>query len=269
MLKQRIQTALWLIPLALCGFFVLQGGAFTAFVALVMLLGGWEWARLVGLVNQHERVAYGLALVVGFWLLQAIIPVWLVLFVALAWWLQAGRMVLNYPVCVVDWGGIRRQLLMGALILLPAGVALIWLKDQERANLLILTVMLMVWAADIGAYFAGRALGKRKLAPAVSPGKSREGVYGGLVASGLLALCCGLVLGLSGGKLLVFLVAAQVIVVFSVLGDLTESMFKRNAGIKDSSNLLPGHGGVLDRIDSLTAALPLFALFFYLTGWAS
>lgn len=267
MLKQRIITALWLLPLALVGFFGLQGHAFTAFIGLVMALGGWEWARLAGFQGQPERIGFAVAVLVLFVLLSQSVPALPVLLLALAWWLLAALMVFAYPKSASWWGGLFGKLLMGLLILLPAGVALIWLKSQEQANMLILTVMLMVWAADIGAYFSGRAFGKRKLAPAVSPGKSWAGVYGGLLASVLVAAICGLLLGLSIGQLVLFVPAAAVVVLFSVIGDLTESMFKRTAGIKDSSNLLPGHGGVLDRIDSLTAALPLFALLMLLSGW--
>lgn len=267
MLKQRIITALWLLPLALAGFFGLQGHAFTAFVGMIMVLGGWEWARLAGLTAQAGRIGFAVALLALFILLSLLVPVLPVLWLALAWWLLATLMVFAYPKSAAWWGGFPGKLLIGLLILLPAGIALVWLKSQQQANMLILTVMLMVWTADIGAYFSGRAFGKRKLAPAVSPGKSWAGLYGGLFASVLVAAVCGLLLGLSAGQLMLFIPAAAVVVLFSVIGDLTESMFKRTAGIKDSSNLLPGHGGVLDRIDSLTAALPLFALLMLLTGW--
>lgn len=269
MLKQRIITALWLVPLALCGFFGLQGHAFTAFVALVMTLGGWEWARMAGLEAQGVRVAFAalvLGAFVGLTLWATVLPV---LLVAAAWWLLATAMVFAYPASQSWWGGLLGKLIIGLLILLPAGVALVALKHMPQANGLILTLMLLVWTADIGAYFAGRALGKRKLAPAVSPGKSWAGLYGGLLASLVVALVSGWLLQLSGAVLLLFVLACGVIVLFSVIGDLTESMFKRSAGIKDSSNLLPGHGGVLDRIDSLTSALPLFALLLLLTGWVA
>lgn len=267
MLKQRILTALWLVPLALCGFFVLQGHAFTVFVGLVMALGGWEWARLAGLQCQLQRSAYGAGVLALFVALVLWAPALPVLLVAAAWWLLATAMVCTYPASQRWWGGLVGKLGIGLVILLPAGVALELLKQLPQANGLILTLMLLVWTADIGAYFAGRALGKRKLAPAVSPGKSWAGLYGGLLASLLVALVSGWMLQLNGTVLALFVLACGVIVLFSVMGDLTESMFKRSAGIKDSSNLLPGHGGVLDRIDSLTAALPLFALLLLLTGW--
>src|SRR5690606_18739088 len=123
--------------------------------------------------------------------------------------------------------------------------------------------------ADVGAYFAGKTFGKRKLAPKVSPGKSWEGFFGGLATSLLLTLVVGLQQGWQSGALLLCLGGAALVVAGSVIGDLTESMFKRQSGIKDSSNLLPGHGGVLDRIDSLTAAIPLFAVLLWLAGWGA
>lgn len=126
--------------------------------------------------------------------------------------------------------------------------------------------MVLVWGADIRAYFSGRAFGKRKLAPAVSPGKSWEGVYGGLALTLLITLVVGVVREWDARQILLALVGAAVVVLISVVGDLTESMFKRQAGIKDSSNLLPGHGGVLDRIDSLTAAIPVFAVLLWMAA---
>ena len=124
-----------------------------------------------------------------------------------------------------------------------------------------------VWVADIGAYFSGKRFGKRKLAPQVSPGKSWEGLIGGLLLSLLLTVVVGLYRDWSFSQFLLALPAAALVVLISVVGDLTESMFKRQSGIKDSSNLLPGHGGVLDRIDSLTAAVPVFATLLWLAGW--
>jgi phosphatidate cytidylyltransferase len=141
------------------------------------------------------------------------------------------------------------------------------LKHWQLGNWLILSVMVLVWAADIGAYFSGRAFGKRKLAPQVSPGKSWEGVYGGLAVSLAITLVVGINRGWGFGQLLLGLLGAALVVMSSVIGDLTESMFKRRAGIKDSSNLLPGHGGVLDRIDSLTAAIPVFAVLLWAAEW--
>ena len=152
------------------------------------------------------------------------------------------------------------------LILLPAWQGLVQIKQYPLGNWLIMAVMVLVWGADIGAYFSGRAFGKRKLAPQVSPGKSWEGVYGGLALSLVITAIVGLVRDWTVAELLKGLVGAALIVFISVVGDLTESMFKRQSGIKDSSNLLPGHGGVLDRIDSLTAAIPIFAVLLWMAA---
>ena len=159
------------------------------------------------------------------------------------------------------------KVLIGLLILLPAWQGLVLLKQWPLGNYLIVAVMVLVWGADIGAYFSGRAFGKRKLAPQVSPGKSWEGVLGGLLTCLLIALAVGLSRHWGVVELVLALAGTLLLVMVSVVGDLTESMFKREAGIKDSSNLLPGHGGILDRIDSLTAAIPLFAVLLWAIGW--
>lgn len=270
MLKQRIITALVLLPIALCGFFLLDGLAFALFIGAVVTLGAWEWARLAGFEAQVLRVGYAAvvaALLVVIYLLPALAPVLLLL--AVLWWLAAIWLVLGYPDSSRYWGGLPGSLLIGLLILLPAWQGLVLLKQWPQANALIIAVMVLVWGADIGAYFAGKTFGKRKLAPKVSPGKSWEGLYGGLAASLLITLLVGLQQGWSVSGLLLALGGAALVVLISVVGDLTESMFKRQSGIKDSSNLLPGHGGVLDRIDSLTAAIPLFAALLWLAGWGS
>ncbi|GIZ11344.1 phosphatidate cytidylyltransferase [Pseudomonas sp. NCCP-436] len=268
MLKQRIITALVLLPVALGGFFFLDGAAFALFIAAVVVLGGWEWARLAGFSSQSLRIAYATLvalLLLGLYRMPVLAP-WL-LGAAVSWWALATLMVLTYPDSSRYWGGLPGKLLIGLLILLPAWQGLVLLKQWPQANGLIIAVMLLVWGADIGAYFAGKAFGKRKLAPRVSPGKSWEGLYGGLASSLLITLLIGLQQGWEGSGLLLALGGAALVVLVSVVGDLTESMFKRQAGIKDSSNLLPGHGGVLDRIDSLTAAIPLFAALLWLAGW--
>jgi phosphatidate cytidylyltransferase len=277
MLLQRILTALILLPVALGGFFLLDGGAFALFIGAVVTLGAWEWGRLAGFSGQGPRVLYAGGVALALWLLYGLgdrlgliggvpLSAAVLLVLALGWWLVASALVMTFPASAARWNGRLSRLLIGLLILLPAWQGLVLLKQWPLANWLIITVMVLVWAADIGAYFSGKAFGRRKLAPRVSPGKSWEGFFGGMALSLLLTLGLGLYRGWPTSQLLLALVAAAVVVAFSVIGDLTESMFKRQAGIKDSSNLLPGHGGVLDRIDSLTAAIPLFAL---LLLWAA
>ena len=267
MLKQRIITALILLPIALGGFFLLNGGDFALFIGFVVTLGAWEWARLAGLMTQPLRIAYA-AVVAGALMLLYLMPdlaPW-VLGAAVIWWALATWLVLTYPRTSELWASAACRLLIGLLILLPAWQGLVLLKHWQLGNWLILSVMVLVWAADIGAYFSGKAFGKRKLAPTISPGKSWEGAIGGWLAVLLLAsasVFSGALqdtfavhlqrsLGWFGMLAVMTLVAAA-----SVVGDLFESMLKRRAGMKDSSNLLPGHGGVLDRIDALVPVLPL------------
>lgn len=267
MLKQRIITALILLPIALCGFFLLEGFGFALFIGLVVTLGAWEWARLAGFVEQPIRIAYAVVVALMLFVMYIVpgLAPW-VLGASVLWWGVATWLVLTYPRSSQHWASAACKLTIGLLILLPAWQGLVQIKQQPLGNWLIMAVMVLVWGADIGAYFSGRAFGKRKLAPQVSPGKSWEGVYGGLAASLVITAIVGIVRDWSFAQLLIGLICAAVIVFISVVGDLTESMFKRQSGIKDSSNLLPGHGGVLDRIDSLTAAIPVFAVLLWMVA---
>jgi phosphatidate cytidylyltransferase len=260
-LKQRVLTAVVLIPLTLLGLFALDGGLFALFTGAIVLLGAWEWANLSGYEKLAPRLGYVAALagamLVG-WYSQAVWATW-PLWIALLGWLISGYWVATYPASVRQWHHVNLRLLAGLWVLLPCWVGFVQLRANGAEWLLY--VLLMVWLADIGAYFAGRRYGRRKLAPQVSPGKSWEGVYGGMAVTAVLALVFAIVLGLSVSHGLGLMITTVVVTLVSVLGDLLESMFKRLRGIKDSGALLPGHGGVLDRIDSLTAAVPLFALF--------
>ncbi|WP_288097317.1 phosphatidate cytidylyltransferase [Pseudomonas sp.] len=267
MLKQRIITALILLPIALCGFFLLEGSAFALFIGLVVTLGGWEWARLAGFNEQSMRIAYAAVVALMLFvmhLLPGLAP-W-ILGASVLWWGIATYLVLTYPRSSDHWDSAACKLVIGLLILLPAWQGLVLIKQEPLGNWLIMAVMVLVWGADIGAYFSGRAFGKRKLAPLVSPGKSWEGVYGGLALSLIITVLVGFFRDWTVAELFKGLIGAALIVFISVVGDLTESMFKRQSGIKDSSNLLPGHGGVLDRIDSLTAAIPVFAVLLWMAA---
>lgn len=226
-----------------------------------------------GIESVIGRVVYALAtaLILYGLLNVSFVPV---LWLALLWWCICFLLVRSYPAGSEKWGSLPARAVMGLLVLVPAWVGLNHLRtggfqfgDSTSNLLLILYVFCVVWVADIGAYFAGRAFGKAKLAPRVSPGKSWAGVWGGLVAVGVFALGIS-VLASAGALETLLLVAASLVTGFvSVLGDLLESMLKRFRGIKDSSQLLPGHGGIMDRIDSLTAAIPVFALIITQLGW--
>ncbi|SDH57821.1 phosphatidate cytidylyltransferase, partial [Pseudomonas panipatensis] len=218
MLKQRIITALVLLPIALGGFFFLDGAAFALFIGLVVAVGAWEWARLAGYNEQPARVCYAAAVAAAMVLLS-----WLpqlagaVLLLAVLWWLLATVMVLTYPDSVSSWGGRWRRLLIGLLILLPAWQGLVVLKHWPLANWLIVAVMVLVWAADIGAYFSGKTFGKRKLAPRVSPGKSWEGFYGGLAFSLAITFAVAIYRDWTVRELLLALPGAAVVVALSVV----------------------------------------------------
>lgn len=261
MLKQRILTAVVLAPLVLAAIFLLPLFEFKLFIAGVVSLAAWEWANLSGIKANPLRIGYAvlvLAIVISMALFEAAtMPV---LVTALLFWCLALGWVCTYPNSRGQWQSVRMRVLMGLLVLVPTWSGLVVLKQQPSANAWLLLLMLLVWGADIGAYFAGRRWGNKKLAVAVSPGKTWAGFYGGLSSSMLIALVFGLAVSLSGTQLFGLLLVCLFTALVSVLGDLLESMIKRHRGIKDSSHLLPGHGGVMDRVDSLTAAAPIFAL---------
>jgi phosphatidate cytidylyltransferase len=186
------------------------------------------------------------------------------------WWAVAFVFVLKYPGLSNVWSSRPAISVMGIFCLVPGYVAMVTLKQTNDSSFLILLLFFLIWGADIGAYFSGKALGKNKLAPRVSPGKSWEGFFGGLLFATLIAVAMLLMLGkpdLQSVRGALFLAGCVFVIVVSVHGDLVESMLKRNRGIKDSSGLLPGHGGFLDRLDSLLSAGPVFALLIVMFEW--
>ena len=269
MLRQRIITAIILAPIVLACVFLLHHFEFSLFVGAVLAVAAWEWANLANLSNLN-RYLYALMVAVAM-LAAYFAPVTPVLLLSSLWWVIAFVLVVNYPKLDELWGSSAVIMIIGVLTLVPGFAALIELKRHVESNYLICLLFFLIWGADIGAYFSGRAFGKRKLAPRVSPGKSWAGFYGGVVTSFVIAVLMSLYLGrpqLATADGVIFLAACMFIAVVSVLGDLTISMFKRHRDIKDSSNLLPGHGGFLDRIDSLLSASPVFALYLGIAVWA-
>jgi len=256
MLKARVITALLLVAGLFAVLFLLPAPASSFVFAIIAALAGWEWAGLMK-ASPLARLVYAVAL-----LLACLSVVWLD-GQLLLWQLSAGFWLVVAPL----WLFYRWPLsglaffgyVVGAILLLPTWAAMVEL--QARSPWWLLAVMALVAVADIGAYFAGRAFGRHKLAPLISPGKTWEGVAGGLVAVALYVVVIGAWTGrVAGSAWLMLILGACLLVAVSILGDLFESMIKRQAGIKDSSQLLPGHGGILDRIDSLTATLPLAVL---------
>jgi phosphatidate cytidylyltransferase len=275
LLKSRLITALILIPIVIAALFLLPPLGFALVTLAVCMLAAWEWGQLAGFVSRSQRI--WLALLCGFLLalmmlsvpayhqsvhqLQVEGPLWL----SLAWWLAALALVLFYPGSAALWRNSRLlRLVFGLLTIVPFFWGMLALRqfDYEQNHFTgawwLLYVMLLVWGADSGAYMFGKLFGKHKLAPKVSPGKTWEGLIGGLITSAVISWLFGRYAPLTIEPM-TLLVCSVIAALASVLGDLTESMFKREAGIKDSGHLIPGHGGILDRIDSLTAAVPVFA----------
>jgi phosphatidate cytidylyltransferase len=254
MLRQRIITALIAGVLLLVVLFVLPERAARLVIALLFVAAAWEWSGFLSFSAVTGRYVYTALLTVslmGFWwLVPDSISYQSLLFVAIAWWISALVWMFFYPTPIPDALGW----ICGALVLIPAYVALDWIYLQSAW--LLLFMLAVVWSADIGAYFAGKKFGRVKLAPNISPGKTWEGVVGGLVAVSILAVIGSNWVDESLAVLIPFCLAISLL---SIVGDLTVSMFKRHAGIKDSGSLFPGHGGLLDRIDSVTAASTLFA----------
>ena len=271
MLKQRLITAFTLGPLLLWAFIALPDAYFAGLLAVIVLLGAKEWVTMARLSNSMllpYLVVSALLIYACWWLIQNNTDaISFVLYIACAWWLT-GFVVLavyNSGKEQVLYNPFLRAVL-GFVLLLPTFSALFILRSQYGISMLFF-LLFLIWFADSGAYFAGKRFGKNKLLPHVSPGKTWEGVIGGVVASVTFSMIFAFYNNaISNDEYLMFVISAFVTVIFSIEGDLMESMFKRQVGIKDSSHILPGHGGVLDRIDSLTSASPIFVVCLMVLG---
>jgi phosphatidate cytidylyltransferase len=267
MLRTRVVTGCILGALLLLGLFLLPPLMAVLAFGAVFTIGAWEWAGFGALRSVPARVCYALVVAIVFvltwrWTSD---PSHLIILLTAAclWWVIAFSWLILAP---------TRQrpalvLLCGLPVLVPAFLALARMQISAHANrsgsLIVLWLVLMVCAADIGAYFAGRSFGRRKLAPRISPGKTWEGAVGGVLLAALVAWGGAEYFALPQLGAIAFGCAVGI---FSIIGDLTESMFKRAAALKDSGALLPGHGGLLDRLDSVTAAAPLYALGLFGSG---
>jgi phosphatidate cytidylyltransferase len=275
--KQRLITALILAPLMVGGIFFLPIDQFAYFIGFIVTVAAWEWANLSGYSSPIVRIGYAGFVAVATFATAYFIDknaelASLILAVGVFWWFVACLLVIQYPDKVILWQARPVRALLGLLVLIPMWVGFMTLKSQEHSSLIIVYVMLLIWGADTGAYFSGKTWGHKKLAPNVSPGKSWAGFWGGLATTGLIAVIFSLCINqwlrpMTLADFSLFAVMTFITAIISVMGDLVESMMKRHRGIKDSSELLPGHGGVLDRIDSMASAVPVFAFFMLLFGW--
>ena len=251
-LAARVGTAAVLIALLLAGLFFLPRLGVAALMALIVGIAGFEWARLCGLgaLNARLYAAGVVAALVSLVVVGANLPVFLL---ACVFWIVAVPAWL--------WLGVKPEHRLslgvgGFVVLVPPALAMVVLAPGEA-----LLVLAVAWIADTAAYFAGRRWGRHKLAPSISPGKTWEGAAGGLIGAAAYAMILSLLLaGAQATRMAAFLGAAALLVMVSIVGDLFESAAKRQAGVKDSGTILPGHGGMLDRIDSATATLPVAAV---------
>lgn len=271
MLKQRVITAVILASIVVSTVLWASVEGFALLFGLIVLLAAWEWGMLLG-QGQYGAVGFTgliLLLLAGVWIQHhnAAQLSFLLLLAALFWlavllWMY--RFIRNPQQHASAW----ILLPVGLILLVPPWWALLALRESSQwGSAYVLYLLVLIWVADIGAYFVGRTYGRRKLALLISPGKTWEGALGGLVTALALAFLGAWLLGVSSTAWPEFVLLSIVVIIFSIVGDLFESMIKRQSGVKDSSRILPGHGGVLDRVDSLTAAAPLFVLgLFWLNG---
>lgn len=266
MLWKRVITAVVLLPLVLLALFKLPVQGVAILIGAAVMTATWELSALIGFRQPWQRMLFVATILVAgifgsIWLLRGgnVTPV---LGVACVWWIYAIVHIVREDGSYGGvFGSVAGRIMAGTLVIVPTwlGFLLLYSADQNAPSLL-LYVLVLVWVADSLAYFTGRTWGRHKLAPKVSPGKSIEGVFGGLVGVVLFAYLAGRYFwDLRDMALLSWIMASLIAGAISVIGDLTESIFKRRAGVKDSGHLLPGHGGMFDRIDALTAAIPVFA----------
>ena len=270
-LDARIATAIPLAAACVAAVWFLPSPAFAVVVGAVVMLGAWEWSGLAGVVAVPARCTYvalllalGNAITVladGVLLSRLAMGTVVLWACALLLVIAAGRGHFHLQ----HWPRLR--VLCGALVLLPPWLCLVALHAGPQGPMQVLFLLILIWGADISAYLAGRAWGRRRLCPGVSPGKSWEGAWAGLFAGGVLGILFGLAQNLPTPGMLRFALLAGMTVAASIVGDLFESMVKRSANVKDSGTLLPGHGGILDRIDSVTAAAPFYLVGLQFAGW--
>jgi phosphatidate cytidylyltransferase len=276
MLLQRVLTAIILIPLVVWGVLVADHWLFAAIVAAVMLLCAWEWARLAGLQTLALQLLYVLLcglLITALWFIATDVVSHFLILIAAGIWLGMALALFSWRNKVLHKAAFQPFVLaLGLLLLSAAWQALVSLhKLPEIGPKLTLGLLILIWIADSAAYFSGKAFGRHKLAPVLSPGKTLEGMVGALLAAAIWGVLMFVMLFQSSANSTAYMMTSALLLslltaVVSVAGDLFESLVKRRADMKDSGHLLPGHGGIWDRIDSLVASAPVFITGLYLSG---
>ena len=279
MLKQRIITAIILALIFITATVFLSSFSYSLFVTIIVLAASWEWCGFIGLAKQVAKVSYLATLgsmIIALYFFLGIVPESLVinsyragiiLGLGILFWVLTFFMLKDYPSNSDRWNNKSKIALMGLMALIPTWVGIVQIKYLNPQGFLLLGMVVMVAAADIGAYFVGKRIGKNRLAPSLSPNKTWEGVLGGfaaclLVGILLIWLLHSYLITLSNVQILILVLLSLVVTLFDVIGDLLESMLKRNRDLKDSGKILPGHGGILDRVDGLLAVTPIFVLTF-------
>jgi phosphatidate cytidylyltransferase len=265
MLKQRTITALVLAPLGILAVLFLPTPALSLITATVVLVAVWEWTRLSGFAARPARsaaVALAALALVPLWILRDTPFAWWIVGAGVAWWIVATSWLGRFSFGAAPTrGNGALKFAAGIFATLPAWLALAKLHESpSHGPGWALFALMLVWAADIGAYFTGSRWGRRKLCPQISPNKTFAGVYGAFGAGIAVAAIGAWVLDVRGAAFVAVVALALVTIAVSIVGDLFESLIKRQAGVKDSGTLFPGHGGMFDRFDSVFAAVPVFAL---------
>ena len=264
MLYQRILTA---IPLAIfVGWIIFfqPTAVFFYFVLFIILISGYEWAKLSGVQSLFLRVIFAVVMLATTWLIDryaSSYTEWLI-YLAVMWWFSITYYMRSAAPKPVSSDFKLEKLLIAFLVLPAAALAMQKTHAVYQGADWLFYALSLVWIADIGAYFSGKKFGKNKLAPLISPGKTKEGLYGAVVATSLYTLLASYYFDVAAEKIILLVLVSVIVTFISVSGDLYFSFLKRESGLKDSGNILPGHGGMLDRIDSVLAAMPVFFVAF-------
>ncbi len=263
MLKQRVLTAILLAALVIWGIISQPVPVIFYSLLVVILVSAWEWAQLSGIKSKFARAVYAVFVVLSVFAAQKVIdinPQWInivLLITVLGWFFAIYHMITTGPLSV-NQSLSMGKVFIGFVALIPPVLALMLVREQSVWWLFY--CLSIVWIADIGAYFSGKRFGKTKLVPRLSPGKTKEGIYGAVFATSAYSFVAGLFFDLQPLELLLLLIIGSLATFMSVAGDLFISLLKREKNLKDTGHILPGHGGILDRIDSVLSSAPFLAL---------